>query len=329
MSRIGVGIDVSKKTLDVAVTVDGKDVVVAGPFANDAKGHKSLRKWVSKQTRKHGADETHYAMEATGCYSEDLHEYLSEKGEMVSVENPLKVKSFSRMQMMRTKTDAVDAAVIARYVWITTPALTPPADPAVKRLRVLVRHVEHLTARKTSEANRLEGARDKLVIKSIKAIVKRYEQEIEKTMDEINRHVDGNPDMKKKRDLLTSIPGVGEKLSSQILSEIKYEAISTKAQVAHAGLAPRQRISGTSVRGRTQLCKMGNARLRKALYMPTLSAIQYNPHIRAFFNRLVSQGKHKMVALCACMRKLLVIALGVLRNEVPYQEDWISRRPIK
>ncbi len=267
-------------------------------------------------------------MEATGSYSEDLHEFLCESGETVSVENPVKVKSFSQVQMMRTKNDAVDAAVIARYAWIIKPALTPPIEPSIKRLRALMRHVEHLTGRRAQEANRLEGAKDKLVIKSINAIVKRYDQEIEKTMEEISRHVDDNPKLKAKRDLLTSIPGIGKKLSGQILCEIKSDAVSVKAQVAHAGLAPRQRISGSSVRGKTQICKMGNARLRKALYMPTMSAIQYNPHIREFYNKKVSQGKHKMVAVCACMRKLLVIAIAVLRNGVPYREDWVSKRPV-
>ena len=328
MNRAAVGIDVSKKTLDVAVTVDGEEVVSSGQFANDTKGHKALLKWVNKQTRKYQADEVHYTMEATGHYSEDLHEFLCDADELVSVENPMKVKSFSQVKMMRTKNDAVDAAVIARYAWIIKPALTPPMEPSIKRLRALVRHVEHLTGHRAQEATRLEGAKDKIVIKSIKAIVKRYDQEIEKTMEEINKHVDDNPELKKKRDLLTSIPGIGEKLSSQLLCEIKGDAVSVKAQVAHAGLAPRQLVSGSSVRGKTQICKMGNARLRRALYMPTMSAIQYNPHIRAFYQKMVSQGKHKMVALCACMRKLLVIALGVLRNGVPYQEDWVSKRPV-
>ncbi len=136
--------------------------------------------------------------------------------------------------------------------------------------------------------------------------------------------MDDNPGIKKKRDLLTSIQGMGEKLSSQLLSEIKGDVTNTKAQVAHAGLAPMLRMSGTSER----LCKMGNARLRRALYMPTMSAIQYNPHVREFYLKKVSEGKHKMVALCACMRKLLVIALGVLKNGVPYQEDWVSRKPM-
>lgn len=328
MDRAAIGIDVSKKTLDVAVTVDGEEIIAAGKFANDTKGHKALHKWVNKQVRKHGDAKAHYTMEATGSYSEDLHEYLCESAETVTVENPMKIKSFSKMQIMRTKTDAADAAVIARYAWITKPATTPPTEPALKRLRALVRHLEHLTGHRAQEANRLEGTKDKLVIKSIKAIVKRYDQEIEKTMGEINRHIDDNPDMKKKRDLLTSIPGIGEKLSSQLLSEIKGDVTNIKAQVAHAGLAPMQRVSGTSVRGKARLCKLGNARLRKALYMPTMSAIQYNPHIREFYLKKVSQGKHKMVALCACMRKLLVIALGVLRNEVPYQEDWISKKPV-
>ena len=328
MSRAAVGIDVSKKTLDVAVTVDGEEVVSSGQFPNDPKGHKALLKWTNKQARKYQSSEVHYTMEATGHYSEDLHEFLSEAGEMVSVENPIKVKSFSQVQMMRTKNDAVDAAVIARYAWIIKPALTPPIEPAIKRLRALVRHVEHLTRHRAQESSRLEGAKEKLVVKSIKAIVKRYDQEIEKTMDEINKHVDDNPELKKKRDLLTSIPGIGEKLSSQLLCEIKSDVQSIKAQVAHAGLAPMQRVSGTSVRGKTQLCKIGNARLRRALYMPTMSAIQCNPHIREFYHKKVDQGKHKMVVLCACMRKLLVLALGVLRNEVPYQKDWVSRRPV-
>ena len=328
MSRAAIGIDVSKKTLDVAVTVDGKDIVSAGQFANDARGHRALLKWASKQARKHQADAVHYTMEATGCYSEDLHEFLCEAGEMVSVENPMKVKSFSKVQMMRTKTDAVDAAVIARYAWIMKPALTPAMEPSIKRLRALVRHLEHLTGRRAQEENRLEGAKDKLVIKSIKSIVKRYEQEIDKTTKEINAHIDDTPEIKKKRDLLTSIPGIGDKLSSQLLCEMKSDAVSVKAQVAHAGLAPRHRRSGTSVRGKAQLCKMGNARLRKALYMPTMSAIQCNPQLREFYLKKLSQGKLKMVALCACMRKLLVLALAVLRSGVPYQKDWVSKRPV-
>ncbi len=328
MDRIAVGIDVSKLTLDVALTTDGKEVVSSGQFANDTKGHKALLKWVNKQSRKLGVDEVHYAMEATGVYSEDLHEFLSDSGELVSVENPIKVKSFAQMQMMRTKNDAVDAAVIARYAWIMKPDATPQVEPAIKRLRALVRHLEHLTQRKASEANRLESARDTIVIKSIKDIVKRYEHQIEKVTKEIKNHIDDNPDLQEQMDLLTSIPGIADKTAGVILSELKGETMSVKAQVAHAGLAPRQRVSGTSVRGKTQICKTGNARLRKSLYMAALSAIQHNPHVREFYQRLVSQGKHKMVALCACMRKLLVIALGVLRNGVPYQEDWVSKRPV-
>ncbi|KKL95088.1 hypothetical protein LCGC14_1858130 [marine sediment metagenome] len=328
MDRIAIGIDVSKLTLDVALTTDGKEVVSSGQFANDAKGHKALHKWVGKQMRKHGAGEVHYTMEATGVYSEGIHEFLSESGEMVSVENPLKIKSFAQMQMMRTKNDAVDAAIIARYAWIMKPALTPPIEPAIKRLRALARHLEHLTQRKASEANRLESAKDTIVIKSIKDIVKRYEHQIGKVTKEIKNHIDNNPDLQEQMDLLTSIPGIADKTAGVILSELKGETMSVKAQVAHAGLAPRQRVSGTSVRGKTQICKTGNARLRKSLYMAALSAIQHNPHVREFYQRLVSQGKHKMVALCACMRKLLVIALGVLRNGVPYQEDWVSKRPV-
>lgn len=327
MIRIAVGIDVSKKTLDVATTIDGEKIVSTKQFSNDTKGHKALHKWMGKQRQKFGADEVHYTMEATGCYSVDIHEFLNKAGEQVSVMNPIVVKSFSKAKQMRTKTDAQDAILIARYAWVTNPLVTLPIESVIKDLRALTRHREHLTKRKAQEENRLEGAKNAVIIKSIKKMVKNYELEIKKTDQEISRHIDDDPDVRKKRDLLISIPGIGNQLASQILSEMKGVEFRIKAQVAHIGLAPSQFTSGSSVRRKPKLCKMGNKHLRKAFYMPTLSAIQYNHHIRKFYHQLLSQGKHKMVAICACMRKLFVIALGVLRNETPYQEGWVSRRP--
>ncbi len=106
MDKVAIGIEVSKKTLDVAVTVDGEDIIASGKFDNNTKGHKALHKWMKKYLRKHGDTKARYTMEATGSYSEGLHENLCESAETVTVENPMKNKSFAKMQMMRTKTDA-------------------------------------------------------------------------------------------------------------------------------------------------------------------------------------------------------------------------------
>jgi len=100
------------------------------------------------------------------------------------------------------------------------------------------------------------------------------------------------------------------------------KSLNVKAQVAHAGLAPKERKSGSSINGKTRICKTGNASLRSALYMPAMSATKHNPALREFYQRLISKGKLKMVALVAVMRKLLVYAIGILRNNTPYNPDW-------
>jgi len=133
-------------------------------------------------------------------------------------------------------------------------------------------------------------------------------------------------------ELLKTIPGIGDKTAYEILSEIHIEDgenLNVKAQVAHAGLAPRERLSGSSVRGKSKICKKGNSNLRGALYMPAMCCIQHNPILFGFYHRLLSKGKLEMVALVAVMRKLLTICIGVLRNNQPFQVDWVQKRKEK
>jgi transposase len=131
------------------------------------------------------------------------------------------------------------------------------------------------------------------------------------------------------RNLLQSIPGVGAVTAQALLAELPEPGQFASAQqaAAYAGLAPRQYRSGTSVRKRTRLSKAGNARLRKALYLPALTALRFNPLLKAFFERLVAAGKARMVAVGACMRKLLMIAYGVLKNRTPFDPSWVPKQP--
>ena len=130
------------------------------------------------------------------------------------------------------------------------------------------------------------------------------------------QHFDGHPDLKRRRDLLTSIPGIGEATAGSILSEIPHldRFQSAKAVAAFAGLSPRERRSGTSIHGHPRLCKTGNSRVRKALYMPAMVALRFNPTLRLFADRLLAAGKHKRLVIGAVMRKLLVLAYGILRS---------------
>lgn len=289
-----------------------------------------LEEWTRKQSHKHGCEEIHYCIESTGVYSEKVVEYLQGRGDlMVSVVNPFVVKSFGKSLGVRTKTDRVDSELLALYAATVKPKVTEKRPEDLKELRSLVRHLEYLINRRGQEVGRLESTTNALVADSIKGIIKSYDKQIEKIKEAIEEHLRKHPDLRERTELLESIPGIGEITSKILLCELHMEGggerISAKAQTAHAGLAPQHRISGSSVRGKPRICKTGNSRLRRCLYFPTMVAIKHNPVIRRFYRRMLENGKPKMVALVAAMRKLLVIAIGVLNNRTEFDENWDGR----
>lgn len=325
-----VGIDVSKKALEVAITVDGKEAEATKEIRNNLGGFRMLEEWTRKQSHKHGCEEIHYCIESTGVYSEKIVEYLQQaEDSKLSVVNPFVVKSFGKSLGVRTKTDRVDSELLALYAATVKPKVTEKRPEDLKELRSLVRHLEYLINRRGQEAGRLESTTNALVADSIKGIIKSYDKQIEKIKEAIEEHLRKHPDLRERTELLESIPGIGEITSKILLCELHMEGggerISAKAQTAHAGLAPQHRISGSSVRGKPRICKTGNSRLRRCLYFPTMVAIKHNPVIRRFYRRMLENGKPKMVALVAAMRKLLVIAIGVLNNRTEFDENWDGR----
>lgn len=143
---------------------------------------------------------------------------------------------------------------------------------------------------------------------SIREVIATLDEQIARVEREIRQHFDDHPDLRRKRDLLTSIPGIGKTTAESILSEISHidRFESAKAIAAFAGLSPRDRQSGTSIHGRPRLCKTGNSRLRKALYLPAIVALRFNPSLRIFAERLSSAGKSKLLIIGAVIRKLTV-----------------------
>jgi len=156
---------------------------------------------------------------------------------------------------------------------------------------------------------------------SLKRIIRTLEKEIELVQDLIKEHIDNHPDLKGQSDLLQSIPGIGEKTAQVLLGELEFAAFpSARALAAHSGVTPQKFQSGTSV-DRTRLSKLGNGRIRKALYFPAIVAAKHNRIVKEFASRLSQKGKTPMQVICASMRKLLHIAFGVLKHNRPFDPN--------
>jgi len=187
-----------------------------------------------------------------------------------------------------------------------------------------MRHYEHLKTTRVQQSAYEQSSESPIVKASIREVIVTLDEQIAQVEGQIRQHFDDHPDLKRKRDLLTSIPGIGETTAGSLLGEIPHldRFESAKAVAAYAGLSPRHRRSGTSIHGRPRLCKTGNSRLRKALYMPAIVALRFNPVLKIFAERLSAAGKHKRLIIGAVMRKLLVLAYGILRSGVAFDANY-------
>lgn len=315
------GIDIAKRKFQVALLMGNKCKNKSCP--NTAEGHKELLGWLKRQ----GVEQVHACLEATGNYGEAVATALADAGHSVSLVNPARIQGFAQSEMSRTKNDQADAALIARFCRAMHPELWKPPAPEVRELRALVRRLADLHEMAQMEENRLEsGVASEDVAASIQAHLKVLREEIKKTERLIRDQFNQHPGLKADRDLLVTIPGIGEQTAAVILGEIgSVQAFSSARQLAaYCGLTPKEKLSGTSVRGKTRLSKVGNAFLRKALFMPAMVAQRHNPIILAFSARLKANGKSTMAVLGACMRKLIHLAYGVLKTRRPFDSTWVA-----
>jgi transposase len=315
MSQQILGIDVAKLKFNVCLMrEDGR--LKHRVFANTASGFTQLSEWLKKN---HVA-QVHACLEATNTYSEALATYLFDNGQEVSLVNPAATKAYAGAQLSRTKTDRVDAELIARFCLTQKPQLWEPAPPEVRELQALVRRLDSLIEMHTMESNRLSsGLSTPEVRDSIERLISHLEEQIKRTEKLIRQQINNHPQLKAERDLLLSIPGLGEATIARLMSEINFHRYESARQVAaFAGLVPRLRESGKSVRGRARLSKMGTPRIRRALYFPAITALRCNPVIKEWANGLRERGKCEMQIIGAVMRKLIHLAYGVLKSGKPY-----------
>jgi transposase len=303
------GIDISKDSFHLELSLNEKRR--HRKFANRQEGFAELCVWLAK----HKATEVHACLEATGPYSEDVALYLHQRGHTVSIVNPAQIKAFGQSELQRNKDDRPDAALIRRFCEKQQPPAWIPPPAHLRELQALTRHLESLIETRQQQLNRLEGLKNKAVLKSLRKLVACVDSEITRTEKQLQQHINHHPDLQQASKLLRSIKGIGARTAAKLLAELKdiKQYKSARQVAAAAGLTPRNNRSGTFC-GKTRMSKIGNARLRKALFLPAMVAKRHNPIVRSFCQRLTNNGKNKMQVLGAAMRKLIHIAFGVLKS---------------
>ena len=308
------GIDVAKAKLDCALLVDDgkKRKFLSKTVPNIPEGHAALSDWLCQK----GASSASVCLEATGVYWEDAAQALADAGHPVAVVNPALIEAHARSLGLRTKTDAVDARAIADFCREKRPPVWVPPPASHRVLRALVWRHQALIEMQTQEKNRLQAPRDAEARTSLETHLAWLATELKRVEQAIARTIDDDPDLRTKRDLLDSIPGLGER---SIAAWLAYcadpERFANARQIAaFAGLNPQHRESGSSVRGQPRLSKIGHAFLRRAFYMPALVTLYKTEWGQRFRERLAAHGKPPKLIIGAMMRKLVHVAFGVLKS---------------
>lgn len=314
---VWVGVDVGKD--EVWASMAGKK---ARSFATTMKGMQSLYRWAQSCA---GEGEVRLCMESTGVYGYRVVVWCRQLGVEVSVINPAQIAAFSHAQLRRTKTDQVDAEVIRCFAESQHPAPWQPPRKAVSQLNWLVSELDALGEMRRQHDNRAHSRQ--LVPdlpKEVLVASRKVRQAITRQIDNLQKHIKeltaSDTEMNQRVQLLCTIPGIKQTTATRLIAYGKnhWDTHTARQLTAHAGLAPRHRQSGSSIKGKSRLAKQGDKRLRRVLYMPTVCATVHNPYIRATYQRLVANGKPKMLALLAAMRKLIVLIRAILRTNKPF-----------
>ncbi len=314
------GIDVGALELTVAVAAGAQSHRVR-TFANTPTGHHQLRCYVQEQGQR-----IRVCLEASGNYSLDVCLALQEDKRIeLSVINPRLARRFMESLGTRSKTDPVDARALCCYAERMPYVPWQPPSRASLRLRAVTRAVDALTRMLVQEKARHHAvqastALPRLVVSELERHQRYLEQRMQRLRREAVRIINADADLCRRFRLLQTTPGVAEVSALQLLGELAVlpPTLDARQWAAHSGLDPRQHRSGTSVEWVPRLSKLGNRRLRRALYMPALVAVQHDPYLRGFYQRLCGNGKAPLQALAAVMRKLLHAFHAMFRLDQNY-----------
>lgn len=305
--QVFVGIDVSKHSWDLHRLSDAS----AHSYAANDQGLAQLLAFLGSGVP------AFIVLEATGGYEQKLAAALIDAGHHVAVVNPRQVRDFARSLGQLAKTDRIDARILAEYGRRIEPRLAAKTPENLALLESLVTRRRQLVNLATAEKNRRQQSPSKPVRQSIDALLKVLEHQIQQLEEQIARQIRSDDDWRSKDQLLQSVPGVGDVVSSTLIAELpELGKLDRQAIAALVGLAPFNRDSGKS-QGRRSIWG-GRPTIRAALYMAALAAKRFNPQIKRFAQQLAASGKPFKVVLTACMRKLLTILNAILKNQTPW-----------
>lgn len=306
-TTVNVGVDVGKQYLDVCI--HEKDIYWREE--NTVAGIKRILKRLSYYQVER------LVMEATGRYEFELAQQAYTRNIPVCIVKPLLVRRYAGANDQLAKTDKIDAQIIAEFGAVLKPKITPAKSKNLIAIKDLITRRRQLVNLRTQEMNR-KGIMGKDLAASIRRTIKHLNTEIKGVEKRLSKYVQDQAEWTEKQSLLTTVPGVGETLIYTLLADLpELGELNNKEISKLVGVAPINRDSGR-MRGKRKI-QGGRASIRTVLYMATLSATQCNPVIKAFYKKMVAQGKHKKVALTACMRKFIIILNTMVKNKT----EWI------
>lgn len=308
-SSVNVGVDVGKSFLDVYI--HEKQI-----YFQEENNHKGIQN-ILKRLAHYSVERL--VVEATGRYEFALAEAAYFKELPVCIMKPLSIRRYAGAVEQLAKTDKIDAAIIAEFAAVIKPKPTPQKSKNLIAIKDLLSRRRQVMEMRTQELNRIK-IMGKILEASCKRIIKVLDKEVERLEKSLSEYVNEQSEWSEKRDLLISAPGVGNTLVYTLLADLpEIGTLNNKEISALVGVAPMNRDSG-SLRGKRKI-KGGRASVRTMLYMATLSATQCNPVIKHFYKKLVEQGKHKKVAIVACMRKFITILNAMVREKKEWCHD--------
>jgi transposase len=308
------GIDVCKSWLDVHVLPEGCSLRVA----NDARGHRQLKKWLTEH------DVSLVAIEATGKWHRQVHRMLHASGFGVAVVNPLRARLFAEAIGLLAKTDRLDARMLALLAVSLSPPARPPAPEAVEALQELIAGRAGAVAEQTALENQLAAANTAFLRRQLRGRIDRIAKDIVSLQTEIERRIECDQALARRYAILLSIPGVGPVTAATLIAGMTELGTCSAKQIAMlSGLAPVADQSGG--RDGQRAIRGGRAAVRRVLYLCALSAKRCNPGMTAIYNRLIAAGRPHKVALIAVARKLIVLANTLITQNRP----WQPRPPIQ
>ena len=312
------GVDVSSDVLDLCYQ-DGSGDKHHLQVSNNKKGFQQLLKSCGK--------DLHYVMESTGVYHMQFMFYLHENGCVYSVVNALQIRRYIQMHLERNKSDKKDAKRICEYGIERHPQPSEMPDSAYFECRTINNAIQDFTKEITRISNQIHalkrsGVAAQEVIKCYEKMVKKMRQEKEKLEFHLSEKLKAwQPELLAQ---VSSVKGIGRRAAAELIIYTKsFKGMENYKQlISYSGLSPVEYSSGSSIRGRTKICKQGGKQIRHILYMCALNAKQTNRACRELFDRLVAGGKNKKSAVIAVCNKLLKQVFGCVKNGTMYQDDY-------